>query len=314
MQDLLPVALPLFFSNNNRERLFVTSRPSYLQMRASSQKCTMQPPVLQMQQHTMAAQAFLRARNRYFIHPSSISEALFSPCVGVCTRAGIYSQSSPPPEAELIHLCSGKAGTNAHIQPSQLSPSLSHTHAHTFCLCKHTDRSVFPHHPLPTRQGPSSPAPHSPIWILLGKLAPNTAPRKLVQKKAKMCCIFPFALAKKKPSSKHRFDFSPALLSLAASPASPALRLRDARLPRSGSSAETAAEQRLAAGLTEPREKEREPAPHPHPSPATHNAHAHAHAGRFHPAPSPAPSWSSAAGYRIPPGPGSAPGGPASGL
>lgn len=98
-----------------------------------------------------------------------------------------------------------------------------------------------------------------------------------MQKKAKMCCIFPFALAKKKPSSKHRFDFSPARLSLAASLASPPLRLRDARLPRSESSAETAAEQRLAAGLTEPREKEREPAPHPHPSPATHNTHTHTH-------------------------------------
>jgi len=36
-----------------------------------------------------------------------------------------------------------------------------------------------------------------------------------------MCCIFPFALAKKKPSSEHRFDFSPALLSLAATLASP---------------------------------------------------------------------------------------------
>lgn len=47
--------------------------------------------------------------------------------------------------------------------------------------------------------------PHSPIWILLGKLAPTTAPRKPVQKKAKMYGIFLFTLAKKKPWSNHRF-------------------------------------------------------------------------------------------------------------
>lgn len=62
-------------------------------------------------------------------------------------------------------------------------------------------------------QTPESPSPgcpsHSPIWILLGKLAPTTAPRKPVQKKAKMCCIFLFALAKKKPRSNHRFGVSP---------------------------------------------------------------------------------------------------------
>lgn len=40
-----------------------------------------------------------------------------------------------------------------------------------------------------------------PICIMfgkLGKLTPSTAPIKLVQKKAKMYCIFPFALAEKK--------------------------------------------------------------------------------------------------------------------
>lgn len=51
---------------------------------------------------------------------------------------------------------------------------------------------------------PSCPS-HSPIWILLGKLAPTTAPRKPVQKKAKMYGIFLFTLAKKKPWSNHRF-------------------------------------------------------------------------------------------------------------
>lgn len=231
-------------------------------------------------------------------------------------QAFIPNLPLPPKPNRSISAPAKLVPTHTSSPRSSAPRSLTHIHTHFAFASTRTGQfsPTIPSPPLPTRQGPSSPAQHSPIWILLGKLAPNTAPRKLVQKKAKMCCIFPFALAKKKPSSKHRFDFSPALLSLAASPASPALRLRDARLPRSGSSAETAAEQRLAAGLTEPREKEREPAPHPHPSPATHNAHAHAHAGRFHPAPSPAPSWSSAAGYRIPPGPGSSPGGPASGL
>ena len=71
------------------------------------------------------------------------------------------------------------------------------------------------HRPPPqkTWPDPETPSPgcpsHSPIWILLGKLAPTTAPRKPVQKKAKMCCIFLFALAKKKPRSNHRFGVSP---------------------------------------------------------------------------------------------------------
>lgn len=60
----------------------------------------------------------------------------------------------------------------------------------------------------PRKSHPGCPS-HSPIWILLGKLAPTTAPRKPVQKKAKMCCIFLFALAKKKPRSSHRFGMSP---------------------------------------------------------------------------------------------------------
>lgn len=262
-----------------------------------------------MQQHTMAAQASLRARNRYFFHTSSISEALFSVCVGVCVAVCVCVQAFIPnlplPQIQ-IDPSPLRQSWYQHTHPAlEVQPlALSHTHTHTLWLCIHITGSVFtfitPSPPLPTRQRASPPAPHSPIWILLGKLAPNTAPRKLVQKKAKMCCIFPFALAKKKPSSKHRFDFSPALLSLAASLASPPLRLRDARLPRSGSSAETAAEQRLAAGLTEPREEEREPAPHPHPSPATHSAHAHAHAGRFHPAPAPAASCGSTAGAASP--------------
>lgn len=63
---------------------------------------------------------------------------------------------------------------------------------------------------IPDPESPSPGCPsHSPIWILLGKLAPTTAPRKPVQKKAKMCCIFLFALAKKKPRSSHRFGISP---------------------------------------------------------------------------------------------------------
>lgn len=128
-----------------------------------------------------------------------------------------------------------------HENPAHAVPHVSHTHAH-FPLCKQTNGSVLPPSPGPTSPhflpgniAPNRPrAPHSPIWILLGKLAPNTTPRKLVQKKAKMCCIFPFALAKKKPSSEHRFDFSPALLSLAATLASPLLRLLDCTSPSLG--------------------------------------------------------------------------------
>lgn len=217
MQDVLPIALPLFFSNNNRERLFVTSRPSYLQMRASSRKCIMQPPIFANAATHNGSPGISQGKKQiffsYFLHFGGTFFPLCWGCVCVCVCAGIYSRSTPPPKAELIHLSSGKAGTNARIQPSQFSPSLSVTHMHTHCAFASTRTGQLspstPSPPLPTRQGPSSPAPHSPIWILLGKLAPNTAPRKLVQKKAKMCCIFPFALAKKKPSSEHRFDFSP---------------------------------------------------------------------------------------------------------
>lgn len=148
----------------------------------------------------------------------------------------------PSPKAKLIHLCSCKAGTNAQFQPSRFTPSLTHTHTHTHILSLQANERVSfppspPLHPYPLAGEHHSKRPralHSPIWILLGKLAPNTAPRKLVQKKAKMCCIFPFALAKKKPSSKHRFDFSPALLSLAASLASPPRRLQGCASPSLG--------------------------------------------------------------------------------
>lgn len=129
MQNLPPIALPLFFSNNNRERLFVTSRPSYLQMRASSQKCIMQPLILQMQQRTMAAQAFLRARNRYFFSCFLHFRGTFLPlCWCVCRH---LFPILPSPKTKLIHLSSCKAGTNTQIQPSQFVPSLSLTYIHT---------------------------------------------------------------------------------------------------------------------------------------------------------------------------------------
>lgn len=239
----------------------------------------MQPPILQMQQHTMAAQAFLRARNRFFfsscfLHFGGTFLPLCWGCMCVCVQA--FIPNPPLPQSRIDPSLLRQSWYPAHIQPSQLSPSLSLTHIHTHCaLASPPSAQLSPTTPspaLPTGQGASPPAPHSPIWILLGKLAPNTAPRKLVQKKAKMCCIFPFALAKKKPSSKHRFDFSPALLSLAASLRCAGMRVSPARNP-----ALTLPEQRLAAGLTEPRQEEREPAPHPHPSPATHNTHTHTH-------------------------------------
>lgn len=237
-QNPPPIALPLFFSNNNRARLFVTSRPSYLQMRASSQKCIMQPPILQMQQRTMAAQIFHKARNRYFFSCFLHFGGTFLPlCWCVCRH---LFPILPSPKEKLIYLCSCKSHTKRKTQPALFTPSLSHTHTHIFSLAskwtgQFAPTAPSPPHRLPGSITPQRPrAPHSPIWILLGKLAPNTAPRKLVQKKAKMCCIFPFALAKKKPSSEHRFDFSPALLSLAASLASPLLRLLDCASPSLG--------------------------------------------------------------------------------
>lgn len=199
-----------------------------------------------MQQRTMAAQAFLRARNRYFfffVLPPF--QRHFSPSVLVCVQA--FISNLPLPQSQIdtsLLLQSWYQGTNPALAVHPLARPHAHTrlYTHTFCLSEQTNGSVCPHHPLSTpthlpggRIAPKRPrALHSPIWILLGKLAPNTAPRKLVQKKAKMCCIFPFALAKKKPSSKHRFDFSPALLSLAASLASPPLRLQGCASPSLG--------------------------------------------------------------------------------
>lgn len=163
MQNPPPIALPLFFSNNNRERLFVTSRPSYLQMRASSQKCIMRPLILQMQQRTMAAQAFLRARNRYFVFSCFLHfRGTFLPlCWCVCRH---LFPIFPSPKAKLIHLCSCKAGTKAQIQPSQFTPSLALMHTH---VCTHTHFAfpskrtaqfapITPSPPLPTCRGDAS--------------------------------------------------------------------------------------------------------------------------------------------------------------
>lgn len=113
----------------------------------------MQPPILQMQQHTMAAQAFLRARNRFFffLHASSISEALFSLCAGVvcvCVCRHLFP-IHPSPKAELIHRCSGKAGTQHTSSPRSSAPrSLSHTFTHTVPWQAH-HRLSFPPPPLP---------------------------------------------------------------------------------------------------------------------------------------------------------------------
>lgn len=170
MQNPPPIALPLFFSNNNRERLFVTSRPSYLQMRASSQKCIMRPLILQMQQRTMAAQAFLRARNRYYFFSCFLHfRGTFLPlCRCVC--AGIYFQSSPPPKAKLIHLCSCKAGTEAQIQPSQFTPSLALMHTHVY---------IHTHFAFPSKRtgqfAPITPSPPTCQGTHRSQTAPSPA-------------------------------------------------------------------------------------------------------------------------------------------
>lgn len=183
MQNPPPIALPLFFSNNNRERLFVTSRPSYLQMRASSQKCIMRPLVLQMQQRTMAAQAFLRARNRYYFFSCLLHfRGTFLPLY-LCVCRHLFP-IFPSPKAKLIHLCSCKAGTEAQIQPSQFTPSLAlmHTHVctHTFCLSEQTNGSVCPitpSPPLPTCQGGThrsrtAPSPALTYLDIVGEIGP----------------------------------------------------------------------------------------------------------------------------------------------
>lgn len=299
MQNLAPIALPLFFSsNNNRERLFVTSRPSYLQMRASSQKCIMQPLILPVQQRTMAAPAFLRARKRIIFSCFLHFRGTFLPlCWRVCRH---LFPVFPSPKAKLTHLCSCRAGTDAQTQPSRFTPSRSHTHKHILffqAIERVSCPPPPPLHPYPLAVTPERPrTPHSPIWMLLGKLAPNTAPRKLVQKKAKMCCIFPFALEKKKPSSKHRFDFSPALLSLAASLASPPLRLQGCASPSLGIQRWDCCSAPPGSGINwAPGEGKR--ARSSSTSLPRHTHHTHAHTPRrFHPARSSSPSWSSAAG------------------
>lgn len=126
-------------------------------------------------------------------------------CVCVCTLPFCPScdQEKPPP-------CAG----GQVFLPSQLSID-SQAQQPTVGAGGHRTPPPNPNKTWPDPESPSPGCPsHSPIWILLGKLAPTTAPRKPVQKKAKMCCIFLFALAKKKPRSNHRFDvFPPSLYS-----------------------------------------------------------------------------------------------------
>lgn len=144
MENLPPIALPLFFSNNNRESLFVTSRPSYLQMRASSQKSIMQPLILQLQQHTMAAQASFRARNIFF---SLLCFLHFrGTMLVVCVQA--FIPNLPLPQKPNSYISALAKLEPTHQSSPRCSPPLSFTHPHTFCLSKQTNRSVFSHHPL----------------------------------------------------------------------------------------------------------------------------------------------------------------------
>lgn len=195
----------------------------------------MQPLILQMQQCTTQPRHFMEQETYFIVLPPF--QRHFSPCVLVCVQA--FIPNLPLPQSQIDTSLLLQSWYQRTIPALTVHP-LAHTHTHILSL-QANERVSFPPspplHPYRLAGEHHSKRPralHSPIWILLGKLAPNTAPRKLVQKKAKMCCIFPFALAKKKPSSKHRFDFSPALLSLAASLASPPRRLQGCASPSLG--------------------------------------------------------------------------------
>lgn len=145
MQNLPPIALPLFFSNNDRERLFVTSRPSYLQMRASTQKCIMQPLILQMQQCTTQPRHFMEQETYFIVLPPF--QRHFSPSVLVCVQA--FIPNLPLPQSQIDTSLLLQSWYQRTIPALTVHP-LAHTHTHTFCLCKQMNGSVFPHRPLST--------------------------------------------------------------------------------------------------------------------------------------------------------------------
>ena len=127
-------------------------------------------------------------------------------CVCVCEHTSLLCPASHPEETP-----PHASGPSLHITGQLCIDSQARQPVVGLGVGEGTQTPPLP----PSKNWPDPESPsrgwpsHSPIWILLGKLAPTTAPRKPVQKKAKMCCIFLFALAKKKPRSNHRFGVSP---------------------------------------------------------------------------------------------------------
>lgn len=145
-------------------------------MRASSQKCIMQPPILQMQQRTMAAQIFHKARNRYFFSCFLHFGGTFLPLFW-CVCRHLFP-ILPSPKEKLISLCSCKSHTKRKTQPALFTPSLSLTHTCTFFPCKQMNGSVCSHRPLSTpplaREHHSPAAPSSALTYLdiVGEIGP----------------------------------------------------------------------------------------------------------------------------------------------
>lgn len=106
----------------------------------------MQPPILQMQQRTMAAQIFHKARNRYFFSRFLHFGGTFLPlCWCVCRH---LFPILPSPKEKLIYLCSCKSHTKRKTQPALFTPSLSHTHTHIFPLQANERVNLPPPPPL----------------------------------------------------------------------------------------------------------------------------------------------------------------------
>lgn len=179
MQDLLPIALPLFFSNNNRERLFVTSRPSYLQMSILTKMYRATAGFANAATHNGSpgiSQGKKRIFFSYFLHfRGTILPLCWCLCVCVCRH---LFPTYPSPKAELIHLCSGRAGTKAHIHPAlavspSLSLSLTHTITHIVPLPAHGPVSFPPAPPPhPSQSVPITPSPALTYLDIVGEIGP----------------------------------------------------------------------------------------------------------------------------------------------
>lgn len=87
------------------------------------------------------------SKKQIFFRASSISEALFSLCVGVCVQA--FIPNLPLPQSQIDTSLLLQSWYQRTIPALTVHP-LVHTHTHIFCLCKQMNGSVFPHRPLST--------------------------------------------------------------------------------------------------------------------------------------------------------------------